>query len=93
MEWIHTFAAIKKLIPMWSVPRRVVTRKLNSYTLETLDGVPLSGEYSLRQLHAFHPRDRTELAKEELARLEEEGGDVDLDLGEDFIGGGSGEVR
>ena len=23
-EWVHTFASIKKLIPMWSIPRRVV---------------------------------------------------------------------
>ena len=92
-EWVHMFATIKKLIPMWSVPRCVVNRKLNSYTLETLEGVPLSREYSLRRLRAFHPWEGTELAKEELARLEEESRDLDLDLDEDSILGGSGELR
>jgi len=91
-EWVHTLASIKKLIPMWSVPRRVVTRKLNSYTLETLDGIPLSGVYSSRRLRAFHPREGTKLAKEELARLEAEEGNLDLDLGEDFTEVGLEEV-
>jgi hypothetical protein len=45
-QWVHTFAAIKKLIPMWSPPRRVVARKNNSYTLKTLDGVPMDGMYN-----------------------------------------------
>ena len=47
-EWVHTFASIKKLIPMWSIPHRVATRQLNSYTLETLGGLPLSGVYNAR---------------------------------------------
>jgi hypothetical protein len=45
-QWVRTFAAIKKLTPMWSPPRHVVTRKLNSYTLETLDGEPMDGLYN-----------------------------------------------
>ena len=55
--------------------------------------VSRSREYSLRQLHTFHPQERMKLEKGELARLEEEHRDLDLDLGEDFISGGSGEVR
>src|ERR1700728_2009841 len=38
-KWVRTFAAIKKLIPMWSIPHRVATRQVNSYALETLAGV------------------------------------------------------
>jgi hypothetical protein len=69
-EWVHTFASIKKLIPMWSIPHRVVTRQLNSYTLETLDGLPLTGVYNSRRLRAFEPREGTKLAREELIRAE-----------------------
>ena len=38
----------RKLIPMWSEPRRIVERLLNSYKLETLDGQTLDGEYHAR---------------------------------------------
>ena len=55
---------------MWSVPRRVATRKLNSYTLETLSGLPLAGVYNSRRLRIFEPRAGTKLAMEELARME-----------------------
>ena len=71
MEWIHTVASIRKLIPMWSVPHCVVSWLCNSYTLESLDGVPLSGLYNARRLRAFEPRDGTRLASEEMAQLEE----------------------
>jgi hypothetical protein len=47
-EWVRTFASIKKLIPMWSIPHHVVTWKLNSYTLKTLGGLPLTGVYNAR---------------------------------------------
>jgi hypothetical protein len=32
-DLVHTVSTIKKLAPMWSIPCRVVNRKLNSYTL------------------------------------------------------------
>ena len=54
-----------KLAPMWSEPCRVVERILNSYTLESLDGQPLEGEYHTRQLREFKPREGTELAAQE----------------------------
>jgi hypothetical protein len=69
-EWVRTFASIKKLIPMWSIPHRVVERRRNSYTLETLSGLPLTGLYNSRQLRAFEPREGTKLAMDEIARLE-----------------------
>jgi hypothetical protein len=81
-QWVHTFAAIKKLIPMWSPPRRVVARKNNSYTLETLetlDGEPMDGMYNAQRLHIFKPREGTKLAFNELVRENEP--DEDLDVG------------
>ena len=64
-----------KLTPMWSEPCRIVERILNSYLLETLDGLPLEGEYHARRLREFKPKDGTELAvqqKELEARQPEE---------------------
>ena len=56
------------------MPHCVVSRLHNSYTLESLDGVPLTGLYNARRLCAFKPRDGTRLASEEMARLEEHAG-------------------
>ena len=74
-QWVHTFASIKKLIPMWSIPHHVATWKLNSYTLETLSGLPLTGVYNSRRLRMFELREGTKLAKEELAHMEIHEGD------------------
>jgi transposase InsO family protein len=79
-EWIRTFASIKKLIPMWSIPHRVATRKLNSYTLETLGGLPLAGVYNARRLRLFEPREGTQLAMNELARMETVEGEEEVQL-------------
>jgi len=70
-EWVRTFVSIKKLIPMWSIPHRVTTQHLNSYTLETLEGLPLTGMYNARRLQAFTPHEGTKLALGELTRIEE----------------------
>jgi hypothetical protein len=78
-QWVRTFAAIRKLIPMWSPPRRIVARKLNSYTLETLDGEPMDGVYNARRLRMFEPREGTKLAFDELVRENEP--DKDLGVG------------
>jgi hypothetical protein len=67
-KWVHTLAAIKKLIPMWSPPRRVVSKMLNSYTLETLEGDLIDGVFNARRLRTFEPRDGTRLAFDELVR-------------------------
>ena len=52
----------RKLMSMWSEPRRVAERMLNSYKLETLEGQLLEGEYHARRLRGFTPREGTELA-------------------------------
>lgn len=72
------FQTIRKLEPKWSVPRRVVGRDRNSYTLATLKGAPITGRFSSRRLRRFIPRKGTALATEQelvetaLALAEEE---------------------
>ena len=61
----NSISSERKLTPMWSEPRRVVERLLNSYTLESLDGHPLDGEYHARRLREFRPREGTELASQQ----------------------------
>jgi hypothetical protein len=74
----YTFQTIRKLEPKWSVPRRVVERHRNSYTITTLKNVPIPGRFSSRWLRRFIPRKGTSLAVEqeliekELALAEEE---------------------
>lgn len=58
----YTFKADRKILPKWSVPRRIKSRLQNAYKLETLEGASLQGEYSARRLRAFTPREGTELA-------------------------------
>jgi len=79
-KWFRTFASIKKLIPMWSIPHHVITRKLNSYTLETLGGLPLMGVYNARQLRPFKPREGTKLAMDKLAHLETVEGEEEVSV-------------
>ena len=66
----YTFKTDRKLLPKWSVPQRVVTRNLNSYTLETLNGNPIPGSFSTRRLRRFLPKEGTKLAEEQ-RQLEE----------------------
>lgn len=61
----YTFKVDWKLLPKWSVPRRVKYRLRNLYKLETLEGILLQGEYSARRLRAFIPRTGTKLAKKQ----------------------------
>ena len=59
-----TFKSSRKIIPRWSVPRRVVERLQNSYRLETMKGVPVPGLVHARRLRAYSPREGSHLAKE-----------------------------
>ncbi|KAJ7701789.1 hypothetical protein B0H17DRAFT_924117 [Mycena rosella] len=54
--WGYTFRCLKKLIFRWSTPHRVVEKLSHSYRLETIDGVPLEGEYNTRRLRPFVPK-------------------------------------
>ncbi|KAG6851444.1 hypothetical protein C0991_009109 [Blastosporella zonata] len=68
----YTFKTEKKLLPKWSIPRRVVARNVNSYTLATLDNTILAGSYSARRLRRFWPRGGTKLAVEQAKVKERE---------------------
>jgi hypothetical protein len=61
----YTFKTERKLLPKWSTPRRVISRQLNSYVLETLNGEPIPGTFSARRLRRFIPRGGTKLADEQ----------------------------
>ena len=61
----YTFKTERKLLPKWSVPQRITSRHLNSYTLETLKGDPIPGTFSARRLRRFIPREGTRLAEEQ----------------------------
>jgi hypothetical protein len=100
----YTFKTERKTEPKWSAPRRVVKRNRNSYTIETLEGLPIKGWFSSRRLRRFIPRTGTALAEAQAAIETERGiqereddeppeaGDSDGD--EDFVDteGGDEEV-
>ncbi|KAG2747241.1 hypothetical protein P692DRAFT_20736484, partial [Suillus brevipes Sb2] len=44
----YAFKTDHKILPKWSVPQQVQNHRLNSYTLETLESVPLQDKYSAR---------------------------------------------
>ena len=68
-----TFKSERKLIPRWSIPRRVQAQLQNSYRLETLEGEPISGLVHARRLRAYTPREGSRLADmlKEMEREEE----------------------
>jgi len=82
----YTFQTIRKLEPKWSVPRRVIERDRNSYTIATLKNVPILGRFSSRRLRRFIPRKGTALAAEqeliekEMALAEEEAAALDVNI-------------
>ena len=57
-----TLSTERKLAPLWSPPRRITERILNSYRLEALDGTPLDGLFNARRLRGFTPKEGTALA-------------------------------
>ena len=69
-QWHNTFIVMRKMVPMWSVPNWVASRLCNSYTLETIGGLPIAGVFNVRHLQAFEPRLGTKLTLDELERLE-----------------------
>jgi hypothetical protein len=62
-----TFKTERKLLPKFSVPRRVTSRDHHSYKLETLEGSPIAGRFSSRRLRLFVPRKGTELERTQAA--------------------------
>jgi hypothetical protein len=64
---------------MWSIPHRVKIRHVNLYTLETLNGLLLTGMYHARRLQTFKPHEGTKLALGKLTHIEEVGEDGEED--------------
>ncbi len=60
----YTFKTERKLVPKWSIPRRVVSRAQNSYQLEEIDGTRINGHFSAQRLRAFVPRSGSRLANQ-----------------------------
>jgi len=60
-----TLATEAKLLPRWGAPHRVVDCIRNSYRLQTIQGLPVSGVISARRLRRFTPRPGTELEREQ----------------------------
>ena len=78
----YTFLVIQKLELKWSAPCHVISCTRNSYKLETLEGLPIGGHFSLRHLWHFILRDGTSLqeaqrAVEEALGLAEEKADME----------------
>jgi hypothetical protein len=48
-----TFLVKRKMVPMWSAPRRITSQGRNSYKIETLEGLPIGGHISSRHLQQF----------------------------------------
>ncbi|CAK5275889.1 unnamed protein product [Mycena citricolor] len=53
---LDVLSAHKKLVYSWGAPYRVKTRVLNSYILETVDGVERRGLVHARRLKRFAPK-------------------------------------
>ena len=51
-----TFESRAKLLPQWSLPRKVAEKHLNSYALCTQDGRELLGTFHAHQLHHYISR-------------------------------------
>jgi hypothetical protein len=64
----------RKLTCRWSEPHRIQRRLLNSYTLETVEGLDMDGTFSSRRLRHYRPWTGTPLAvaqAEFMARMAE----------------------
>ena len=70
-----------KLTPLWPPPHRITEHLLNSYRLETLEGIPLDGLFNARHLRNFSPREGTELAAQQKV-VEEHLASQELDTGD-----------
>jgi transposase InsO family protein len=49
------YSTINKLAPRWSMPRIITGKYLNSFTLSTLQGIPLKGLFHIRRLRPYTP--------------------------------------
>ena len=93
-----TLATEAKLLPRWGAPHRVVDQRCNSYRLETVQGLPVSGMFSAQRLRRFVPRPGTELVAQQLEVESKRVGLPDepmegIDFEEDAADGEDGDVE
>ena len=93
-----TLATEAKLLPHWGAPHRVIDQRCNSYRLETVQGLPVSGMFSAQQLQRFVPRPGTELVAQQLEVESKRVGLPDepmegIDFKEDAADGEDGDVE
>ena len=93
-----TLSMEAKLLPRWGTPHRVVDQRRNSYRLETVQGLPVGGMFSVQRLRRFIPRPGTELATQQLEIESKRVGVPDepmegLDFEEDEMDGKEGTVE
>ncbi|KAJ7060417.1 hypothetical protein C8F01DRAFT_1084159 [Mycena amicta] len=80
-----TLSTESKILPRWGQPHRVVDHIRNSYRLETIHGLPVSGRISARRLRRFVPRVGTALFEEQTAmELDRAGGPDEVMEGVDI---------
>ena len=73
----NTFKLERKLATKWSKPHRITKRLQNSYQVERLNGTPVDGSFTARQLRQFIPREGMELAVQQKKwESEQEGGEM-----------------
>ena len=49
------YSTINKLAPRWSIPCLITGRYLNSFTLSTLQGIPLKGLFHIHRIRPYTP--------------------------------------
>lgn len=71
-DMTHTVSTEKKLVLMWSAtPYRVRERVVNSYVLETMEGLEVAGRFSSRRLRRLVPKMGSELERVQRVFVEE----------------------
>ena len=87
-----------KLLPRWGAPHRVIDQQRNSYQLEMVQGLLVSGMFSAQRLWRFVPRPGTELSVQQLEVESKQVGLPDepmegIDFEEDAADGEDGDVK
>jgi hypothetical protein len=67
----YTMSNDRKLTVQWSEPHRIKRRILNSYKLETVNGIDMDSTFSSRRLRPYVAREGTPLALAQVAFMEQ----------------------
>ena len=81
-----TFNTKVKLLPRWSLPRRITQKHLNSYMLSTLNGRESPGAVHARRLHHYTPRGDETIGEQDPEAVEQRRTEDEEELGEAIRG-------